>query len=359
LETEAYGPLDSNLAAGGLAWRINVYTGDWQVPAGTYRDWLRRAYGLDKAARPDWVKDLRLAISWCPCEAGILDALAKRVDPKRVLLHVPNWRTDGYDENYPNYRASDAGRSFVGKAKSMGFRAMPHCNANDMDPTNPAYAYVRDFQYRDAVSKRVQGWSWINNSAQPVPESNAARARHRSEKVMVKVHPGLAMWRSILAENVQAAVKDLSLDTVFLDVSMNTWNLINCMVDSMTPTEGMKRLIAHIGSIEGVAAVGGEGRNEIVMQGESFAQVHLFKSSGHANLAGLERTGRTALCEFLFGDWCRSFGYSWLNGDSAESRLRMQLHVDLGAIPTLTIQCAKEIGQPNDGVQGLLKLASS
>ena len=42
----------------------------------------------------------------------------------------------------------------------MGFHAMPHCNAIDMDPTHPAYAYLRDFQYRDIESKQIQGWVW-------------------------------------------------------------------------------------------------------------------------------------------------------------------------------------------------------
>jgi hypothetical protein len=32
-DTEAYGPIDNNLASGGLAWRINVFDGDWRVPA--------------------------------------------------------------------------------------------------------------------------------------------------------------------------------------------------------------------------------------------------------------------------------------------------------------------------------------
>ena len=39
-DTEAYGPVDNNLSAGGLEWRINVFDGDWKIPAGQYRDWL-------------------------------------------------------------------------------------------------------------------------------------------------------------------------------------------------------------------------------------------------------------------------------------------------------------------------------
>ncbi|HOS93961.1 MAG TPA: hypothetical protein PLQ54_11650, partial [Armatimonadota bacterium] len=33
LETEAYGPVERNRGAGGLQWRVNVYEGEWRVPA--------------------------------------------------------------------------------------------------------------------------------------------------------------------------------------------------------------------------------------------------------------------------------------------------------------------------------------
>jgi len=150
-DTEAYGPIDDNLSAGGLAWRVNVFKGDWQVPATSYRDWLWRAYNLDaaEAQRKSWIRDTKLALCWCPGDPAILDALSKRADPNKVLIHYPGWRTDSYDENYPDYVASKNGRDFIARGKAMGFRIMPHFNSIDMDPSNPVYAQVRDFQYRD------------------------------------------------------------------------------------------------------------------------------------------------------------------------------------------------------------------
>ncbi len=70
LETENFGPLEPGLAAGGLAWRINVYTGDWQVPAHEYRQWLSRAYRLEDVDHPEWVKDLLLAVELVPDRPG-------------------------------------------------------------------------------------------------------------------------------------------------------------------------------------------------------------------------------------------------------------------------------------------------
>lgn len=354
LDTEAYGPLHDSLSAGGLAWRLNVHQGNWQEPAGRYRAWLERTYR--PAPRPDWLPQLRLAISWCPTRLEILKALAARLKPGQVLLHLPNWRQDPYDENYPSYVASAEGRVFIEQAQGMGFRLMPHFNSIDMDPTHPVYASVRDFQYRELESRRVQGWTWVDGQVRPVPEGNAARLQHRDRKVMVKIHPGLGLWRSLLAERIRAAAAELSLRLVFLDVTLCTWNLHNCLVENTTATEGMKRLIAHIASLGSGLVVGGEGRNEITMQDESLAQVHLFQSA-QRSIEGLERIGTCPLNEFLFGQWCRSFGYANLGGATPESALRMRLHTSLGTIPTVTINSAAELEQPNPAVAEILELA--
>ena len=209
-----------------------------------------RAYDLNPRSRSEEL-DPRCssALRWRPGDPAILDTLARKVEPGRVLIHFPDWRTDEYDENYPTYTASKAGREFVAKSRDMGFRIMPHFNSIDMDPSNPVYARIRDFQYREIERKALQGWSWYNGRPIGVPESNGERSNHRDKKVMVKIHPGLAIWRSILGSNVETAVRDLSLETVFLDVTLNSYNLHNCLVDAITPTEGMKRLIDEIADL--------------------------------------------------------------------------------------------------------------
>ena len=355
-ETEAYGPLTDVRGAGGLPWRIAPHTGDWTVPAAEYRDRLIRTFGVEPTARPGWIADVRLALSWCPTDPGILDALAERIDPRTVLLHIPNWRSDPYDENYPTFEPSDAGKAFIAKARKMGFRAMPHGNSIDMDPTHPSYRYLRDFEYRHPESKRIQGWTWTGSGILPVQESNAARLRHRDKKTMVKIHPGLAMWRSILAENLGNAIRELDLEALFIDVTLNTWNLHNCLVENVTPTEGMRKLTRHLAAVRDGIAIGGEGRNEITSLDQSFAQVHLFKSH-HASMDGLASLTGIPLDEYLFGGFCRSFGYSRLGGADADQEVRMRLHEIQGAIPTITVGSAKEIIDPNPVVDTLISTA--
>lgn len=357
-DTEAYGPVDESLSAGGLTWRINCFTGDWKAPASAYRDWLWQAYRLSsrERERPPWMHDVALAVSWCPTQPDVLDALTGVLPPARVLLHLPNWRTDSYDENYPTYVASDAGRAFIEKAQKMGFRVMPHFNSIDMDPSHPAYQFVRDFQYRDLQSKRLLGWSWYQGRVIGVPESNSNRIGHRDKKVMVKIHPGLSMWRSILGENMLSAVRQLNLATVFIDVTLNTFNLHNSLVEGMTSTEGMHKLIDYIAGLGKGLVVAGEGLNESTMQGQSFAQAHLFRS-WQTNTEGLERTGGCPLNEFLFGRLCRTFGYSGLSGKNEAEELRLRIHEEHQAIPTITIRSAAEILHPNRSIKRVFERA--
>jgi len=359
-DTQAYGPIDDNLSAGGLVWRINVFEGDWKVPAEQYRTWLWDAYHLraEEEKRKAWSRDIKFAVSWCPGQGSILDAISKKVNPKHCLIHYPNWRTDPYDENYPNYVPSEPAKAFIQKGLAMGFRMMPHFNAVDMDPSHPAYAYLRDFQYRGIERKDLRGWSWYRGRGLGVPESNASRRNNRDKKVMVKVHPGLSMWRSILGQSILDAARELNLDTVFIDVTLVSHNLHNCFVEATTPTEGMKKIIHHVASLGGGLVVGGEGLNEITMQGLSFAQAHLFKS-WHTSIEGLERTGGCQLNNFLFGKLCRTFGYSNLSGRNEEQALRMKMHLEHGAIPTVTIRSAKDIESPNPSVKQMLDLATS
>jgi hypothetical protein len=357
-DTQAYGPIDGNLSAGGLTWRINVFAKDWHEPAERYRQWLWQAYGLEaeRSRRAPWVDDVRFAVSWCPTDEAILDALAQELDPKTVLLHVPNWRTDPYDENYPAYVASDRAKAFMGKGRALGFHMMPHFNSIDMDPSHPAYAYVRDFQYRGIERNDLRGWSWYQGRGLGVPESNAARLANRDKKVMIKVHPGLSMWRSILGRAILEATREVATDAAFIDVTLVTHNLHNCFVEAVTPTEGMHKLIGHVAGLGQGLVVGGEGLNEITMQGQSFAQVHLFKS-WHESIAGLERTGGCDLNAFLFKGLCRTFGYANLGGRDADQELRMRMHLEHGAIPTVTIRSAKEILSPNRAVRQMLDRA--
>lgn len=359
-DSEAYGPRHANRAAGGLAWRINVYQGDWRVPATRYKQWFWQTYRLRDALqkRSSWIQDIRLVLYWCPLDPGILDAVSRVLPPSSVLVHIHDWRTDPYDENYPTYHPSERAKAFVDHGNALGFRILPHFNSVDMDPTHSLYPVFQDFGYRDLSTGGHIGWAWdqARGAQLPVPESAWGHVHNRTRKVMVKIHPGLSMWRSTLAEAIEGAVEEIRVNQIFLDVTLTTYNLDNCFVEGMTSTEGMNRLIERLSAVGGGLAIAGEGLNEMSVQKLSFASAHLFKSA-QQSIGGLERTGGCPLNDFLFAPLCRTFGYAGLAGRNEDEELRMRIHDEHHAIPTLTIGSAEAIVHPNAVVRRLLERA--
>lgn len=355
-DSEAYGPVDQNLAAGGITWRVNVYTGDWHVPATCYRQWLWEAYGLEHRAqnRASWLPDITFAVGWCDSNPALLDALAKQLQPERTIIHLINWRSDPYDINYPSYRPTALGKAYMEKGAAMGFHILPHCNAIDMDPLHILYPYVQDFICRDIRNKRAYGWA--SGPGATVPNSHATLHENRARHVMLKIHPGLAMWRSMLCEEIHAMLSEVKLTNVFTDVTLWSLNLYQSMVENQTSSEGMLRLIDELAALDQGMTIGGEGLNEITMQGLSIAQVHLFYSYSDTR-AGLARTAGCPLNAFLFDGLCRTMGYSRLTGINDEEQLRSQVHLSLGAIPTMTNPTVQTILQPNPTLRALFEMA--
>ena len=273
---------------------------------------------------------IRLAGCWLDTNPDVLDALAEKIEPGKVLLHLANATTATTRTTLTSRPWTPLAAISQGRA-AMGFHVMPHCNAIDMDPTHSIFPIVRDFTYRN-LDKTPAGWAW-DNGWLPVPTSNKALVENRSRKVMVKIHPGLSMWRSLLTEAIEKGLTGLPTDTVFVDVTANIWNLHNALVENMTCSEGMARLLDLVASIPPGLTVAGEGLNEVIAPGQAFAQAHLFRSH-QTSYPGLERTGGTAVGDFLFGALCRTIGYSDLSGGTENSQMRMKVHHSLAAIPT-------------------------
>ena len=284
------------------------------------------------------------------------------MDPKKTLLHVPHWRKDKYDQNFPCYEASPEGESYIKKAQKMGYIVAPHANAFEIDPQNPAYQLLGQFEYREIETDKRLGWSIFREeeggiSTSPgVPMSDRRLMTTRDCNTMTKIHPGQPMWHSILRESLQKAKRAHGLDCIFTDITLCTFNLNNSLVNDMTTTEGAKQLHQYLAKIDGGLWLGGEGLNEITMQTQIFAQTHLFRSH-QINCEGLERVVSVPIGEFLWGKLCRTIGYSRLNGDSEHDILRMKIHEDHGAIPTITCRTAAEIENPCPGIKRQFELA--
>jgi hypothetical protein len=357
--TLAHGPAADSVAVGSLRWVIDAHDGDWTVPAGVYREWLHRDIGADrlKALRPDWVDDIRLALQWSGNAPEVLDAVARIMDPHRVLIHHATWRSDPYDVNYPEYRASREGAAFLAKGRAMGYRIMPHFNYFSIDPEHPEFARMTDFVVRDFSTRRLRAWRWNGQWVQP-PQAYGRLKGLRDEKLMYHLHPGASPWRRLLAERIAAAATRHRLSAVFVDQTLCAWNADNALVENLSMAEGVVALTRELTELDGLPAVGGEGLNEMIMRYQSFAQAHLFDSYHH-NCPHFDELDPVPVGRLLYGDLCRTMGYSGLGGDTQASVRRLEVHERLGALPSLEVRKPDDVLNPNPAVRRVLDRANA
>lgn len=350
--TLAPGPLEMNRCVGNLCWRISAYQGNWQVPVRRYRDWYWQAHQLEKAARlrPEWLDNIRLAVSWCPTDLNLLDALAKRVDPQSVFLHLPNWRIYTYDQDYPSYIPDEKGKAFITKAREMGFHVAPHTNASQISPDHPLFFAARDFCTRSPDELRWGGWSWLpvkGWAAFGPPQSYSQMPNRKDWNILVNVHLAWSPWRRKLGQEVARLLADLKLDSVFVDVSQNIHNSDNAHLEGLSYAEGSLKLIRELSELAHGFCVSGEGRNEISTQYLSVTQFHLFNFAHVAATDGQDVSwvldGTLPVNELLFKGLARGIGYSY--GQGANRRVMIDATLKQGAIPTLIFQTPDPVSE--------------
>jgi len=327
-DSEQVGPVWDNRTAGGVEWRLNCYDGDWRAPAAHYRDWLRRTYALEdkRRHRPDWVECINFTAQWTPADLELLDALALLNPPVRTLIHLSDWRTGKYDVDYPDYKPTDAARAFVNKANAMGFKVLPHFNYFACYNQHPLFREVRDWQIRSVNRNEPEGWYW------PPDTHDYTR--------MGFIHPGLALWRRTLINNLRAACRELGAPGAFIDQTLCTWNTDNGIVENMTTVEGMRQLQEELVQIDPAAVMAGEGMNEISFQRECFAQAHIHDGWGKLE----ERHVQAAhpIGSFLWEGHSRLMGYYHLvPGCTDQWHGQMELGIEvynrMGVLPSIVV----------------------
>jgi putative NIF3 family GTP cyclohydrolase 1 type 2 len=321
-ESEPTGPLWQNRTAGGIEWRLNVYAGDWKVPAGRYRDWMRETYSLEKKRRdrPAWVDRVTLAVCWAAVNEAMLDALAAVHPPDRTLIHLSgNWRPHKYDVEYPDYTPTEEAVRYAKKAREMGFHLMPHFNYFAVYMKHPIFQEVQDFQIRSVDQNRPEGWYW--------PPETYDYTR------MAYIHPGCGLWRNKLTEVVLDTCGKMETDVAFIDQTLCTWNTDNGRVEGLNTVEGMETLQEEFAAIEPGLVLVGEGLNEKSFQRQAFAQAHI-----HDGWGKLERKHVEAahpICQFLWEGHTRLIGYYHLRPGEEGYELGVEVYERMNALPTI------------------------
>jgi len=340
--TFAEGPLEMNRCVGNVAWRISAWEGDYQAPFLQYRDWYWNTYDLGTAAalRPEWLDRIALAVSWCPTNLDLLDALATKVKPDNIFLHLPHWRAHKYDQDYPTFVPSAEGRAFIAKALAMGFHVSPHTNFCQVSPDHPFFHQARDFCTRTPTDIRWVTWSWLPvegwRNAGP-PQSYSTMAAVKDWNVLLDVHTAWSPWRRHLTREIADLISETGIDSVFVDVVHHVHNSDNAHLEGLSQPEGSLKLAREVAELAPGLCVAGEGRNEITTQYVSMAQFHLY-SYAHAlamdgkDVSWLARS-TVPVSGLMFDGLSRGIGYHYGKGDAR--RVMLDATLAQGAIPTL------------------------
>ncbi len=262
LITINFAPFDELVDCQSVAWHLNVYQGDWRVPARRYRDWAEahlRPTPIEKQ-QPGWVKDIRTMVI-LGMDQEVIEALAARLDPEQTILYVPAWREAGYDRDYPTYdEPFDQLEPFVELAHCLGFRVMLHVNYFGVDPLNPLYEKFEPYQLRDPWGSHEKQW-WLWTRAEP-------------EIRFAYINPALKAWRDHFTSAMVKLCRDYRIDALHLDQTLCIINDHNGLVDGMSTIEGNLALHRQLREALPDVALSGEGLNEITCRYEAFAQRH-------------------------------------------------------------------------------------
>ncbi len=262
LATMNFAPFEKHNTCQSVDWHLNVYQGDWRVPARRYREWCEATFRPTRIEdqKPDWVKDIR-ALVIMGLDRAVLDALPEWFDPRQTILYIPSWRSAGYDRDYPVYdRPYEKLRPFVEHAHKLGFRVMLHVNYFGVDPLNAAYKKFEPFQVRNPWGKHEKQW-WLWTRATP-------------EIRFAYINPACKAWRDHFTEAMVKLCQDYDIDSLHLDQTLCIFNDHNGPIDGMSMIEGNIALHQQLREALPDVALSGEGLNEITYRHEAFAQRH-------------------------------------------------------------------------------------
>ncbi|MFH1920686.1 MAG: DUF6259 domain-containing protein [Planctomycetota bacterium] len=298
LVTINFAPFDELAGCESVLWHLNVYEGDWRVPARRYRDWAEANLRPTAVAQqtPGWVKDTR-AMVIMGMDSNVLKALATRLDPKQTVVYVPGWRAAGYDRDYPAYdQPVDALKPFVELAHRLGFRVMLHVNYFGVDPLNPLYEKFEPHQVCDPWGSHEKQW-WLWTRAEP-------------EIRFAYINPALKAWRDCFTDAMVKLCRDYEIDSLHLDQTLCAYNDHNGLIDGMSMIEGNVALHRQLREALPEVALSGEGLNEVTYRYEAFAQRHVW-GLNHVDGVWDRRWLDVAhpICSYLFRPYTIINGY--------------------------------------------------
>jgi len=207
--------------------RIRISQEHWADAVDPYIEWMGEDAGfvpLDQDGHhPPWVKDIELQSYVRVGDFTMLDALAKRVDPRKVLIgREVGYRKYRMDYNYPNYEYSEHAKKWIRHARELGFHVGAHFNSALVCEVQP-----------DLVERFREGFlvTGVDENGYDIYQGiGSPPTRHYACSLAMKD------WREYLTAQMKEAV-DAGIDVVYLDGTMSPNG--KYVVDDMTGVQGL------------------------------------------------------------------------------------------------------------------------
>ena len=214
--------------------------------------WMKRVSLVVNLHGTDWNGQTNLDFAGMTQAA---EALAPLFPPPQTVLYPIGW--DGrYMRAYPDYEPSpglgghEGFRSFVARARGLGFHVMPHLNAMAVNMRHPLYlTHLKDYVIRDynGLPRHSYTIDWDHDGL-----GDAAHA-------YIALEP-LAL-REILVAAANRLVRDYGIDAVFLDETCNVFY----NDPAWDQVEGVRRLIHDLHTAHPDLLIAGEEWNEMLL----------------------------------------------------------------------------------------------
>lgn len=246
-------------------WRVNVYEGDWRVPARRYRTWAEQAFHPVplKDQNPAWVKDIHGFVYLFRQNIPILEELARQFDPKQTLIFLSHWRQPDFDRDFPNYdHPREDLAPFMKRAHELGFRVMLYTNFWAISPGNIFEKEMLPYQVRDENGKPM----FYRNLLHTPPVINAY------------INPASKKWREMFVAMCKRMIDITGADAIHLDQDFHSHNDYNGLIDGMTLNQGVLALHRELREALPQIPLGGEGLNELTYRYLAFAQRHVWSA---------------------------------------------------------------------------------
>jgi len=329
-----------------IEWRLVPYKGDWTNGSAIYKEFANSEFGLSEISRPDWVKNVEVAVLSDLDDLSMLDKLAKEVNPSQTLIHYPAWRLEHYDVNYPDYTPAVKAKEIIDYAHKLGFKVQLHINMNACQDDSAPYSKMKDSASLDPYTLNPIYF-----------ECSDALRSYR----FIQMNPASAQWRKYMINTLVEAIKYTGADALHLDQSLLCYNDGHGLVDGMTSMQGNilyhKELAAALPNV----AIGSEGVTDINARYTSFAQSNAYGIDWASQTYSQNMIDQIVPVTMSIYDSYLSV-YQWpglpttLNEDYWQAWYRA-CNMRCGFMPTIMRCSAKEISSPNETMKLFLREA--